>query len=84
MMHTMHCAPATRERDYINKYEHIGLREGMHNVWKTESRIQHSIKEKVNVLPLMLLFLLYVKFAQILITFSTMEFNSRIFNTFED
>lgn len=31
MMHTMHCAPAARERDYINKYEHIGLREGMHD-----------------------------------------------------
>lgn len=24
------CANATRERDYINKYEHIGLREGMY------------------------------------------------------
>lgn len=59
MMHTMHRTPATRERDYINKYEHIGLREGMHNAWK--SYIQHWIKKKVNVLPLMLLFLLYVK-----------------------
>lgn len=32
------CASTTWERDYINKYEHIGLREGMHDAREKRNR----------------------------------------------
>jgi len=60
MMHTMHHAPATRERDYINKYEHIGLREGMHDA-REKGNHTFNVDQGKSVLSLMLLFLLYVK-----------------------
>lgn len=62
MMHTMHRArPATRERDYINKYEHIGLREGMHNArekWNRTFNVDQGKSQCITINVAKLLFLL--------------------------
>lgn len=81
----MHRAPATRERDYINKYEHIGLHEGMYDAREKRNHTFNMDQGKSHCIIInVVLFISYVKFTQILIAHCTMKFNLGIFNTFED